>query len=86
MTSMSARPFGSKSARFTQNGVHPNMLYRGRMPYDSLVTAPAVSLTLNFNLRILKSAKILSVLKKIYKIGITTGTGLVRFRAIRFIQ
>lgn len=43
MTSMSARPFGSKSARFTQNGVHPNMLYRGRMPYDSLVTAPAGS-------------------------------------------
>jgi len=35
MTSKSAGAFGSKSARFNQNGIHPNMLYTGRMPYDS---------------------------------------------------
>lgn len=39
--SKSARAFGSQSARFNQNGVHPNMLSHGRMPYDSEITAPA---------------------------------------------
>lgn len=41
--SKSALAFGSKSDRFNQNGVHPNMLYTGRMPYDTETTAPAAS-------------------------------------------
>lgn len=40
---MSARAFGSKSARFNQNGVHPNMFHTGRMPYDTPTILPAGS-------------------------------------------
>lgn len=29
--------FGTKSDRFNQNGLHPNLLVNGRMPYDSSV-------------------------------------------------
>jgi hypothetical protein len=34
--------FGSQSARFNLNGIHPNLLTNGHMPYDTKHTSSTV--------------------------------------------
>jgi hypothetical protein len=41
--------FGSQSARFNLNGIHPNLLSTGKMPYDTKTSTESVITNLIYN-------------------------------------
>jgi hypothetical protein len=47
--------FGSQSARFNLNGIHPNLLSTGKMPYDSKNITESVIMIMIISLELIKN-------------------------------